>query len=151
MNWKFCHELAHILLGHLDEAIHTPEQERMADELAGELLLPEAEFKPLALREGLDELKRRFPQASWEAIARRRLAFRPAVMTVFDAGRLTSRQAPENYAFPATLTEAERETARRCLEEKCYQRYAARGMLLEAWHIDDGRGVERVILLTEAD
>jgi len=151
MNWKFCHELAHVLLCHTGESLHTPEQEREADELAGELMLPEAGFRAPARREGLDALKGMFPHASWEVLARRRIRFRPAVLTIFDAEKLTTRQAPEGFAFPPRLTEPEREIVRRCYAGKDHLHSEAGGMMLEAYFVDEGLGVERVILLSEVE
>jgi len=67
-NFALAHEVAHILLGHSGEVGEN--EEREANRLASELLLPAMEFAPAA-NLGLRELKEIFPHASFEAIARR--------------------------------------------------------------------------------
>ncbi len=151
-NWRFCHELAHILLGHTDIQMINPEMEREADASAVELMLPIAEFRQAMKEMDIPALKERFPHASWEVIARRWINERQAVLTIYDNGRLTGRYAPEDMAFPARPGAAEIDLVRECSEKRQHLRRGAdetEGLDLQAYFVDDGRGVERVLLLTE--
>jgi hypothetical protein len=191
MNWCFCHELAHVILGHQPQPV-TPETEREADELTAELMLPAAEFRAamrhtqvasneergtspdsnthspliaphplLATRSSLlvthnlppatilIQLKEMFPHASWEAIARRWAEFKPAVLTIFDNGLVTRRFAPSELAHPHNPTLAELNTARQCWESRTHLTATTDELTIQAYFVDDNRGVERVILLTE--
>jgi len=174
MNWCFCHELAHVILGHQPQPV-TPETEREADELTVELMLPAAEFRaamrriknqdkahllldtfPLILdtipsdqTSALPLLKETFPHASWEAIARRWAEFKPAVLTIFDNGLVTRRFAPPELAHPHNPTLAELNTARQCWESRTHLTATNDELTIQAYFVDDNRGVERVILLTE--
>ena len=47
MNWKFCHELSRILLGHTTSGSITREMEFEAEKKASELMLDPAEFNHL--------------------------------------------------------------------------------------------------------
>ncbi len=151
MNWKFCHELAHILLGHTKSKIHSQEQEHQADVLAVDLILPMEKFKPLVRKYGLDILKEEFPQASWEVIARRRIQFRPAVLTIFDNRRISHRSAPEGMNYPFRISDPEAKVAKLCYDERCHLTESWEPMTIEGYFVDENRGVERVILLTEIE
>ena len=104
MNWTFCHELAHLLQGHgKPDGPVTAQHERDAHEHAQDLLLPPDTFRPDAYRFSLIELKERYPQASWEVIARTRVRHRPGVLTIFDNGKRTVRTAPPPLRYPSAL------------------------------------------------
>jgi len=148
-NFIFCHELAHILLGHSLRTTRRPSDEFEADRLAAELMLPEAEFKPLALQFDLAETKARFPHASWEVVARRWAEFRSAVLTIFDNGKQTNRVIPPGLTAPIRVSDVEYRVIRRCFEEAQSSDVSAPPLNMRAYYINDGRGVERVILLTE--
>lgn len=148
LNWHFCHELAHILLDHSADNI-SRENEKEADEFAGELMLPEAEFRPLVFSHSLSELKETFPFASWEVLARRIIRFNPAVLTIFDDKKLTYRGAPEGYAFPVKTTEPELDLIKRCYDLCTHLCDEFEGLVLNGYYVDEGRGVKRVLLLTK--
>jgi hypothetical protein len=151
-NWRFCHELAHILLGHTEVDVINEENEREADKLAAELLIPKDEFRRAMRETGVDGLKERFPYASWEVIARRWASERPAVLTIYDNGRLTGRYGPGELKFPPRPSAAEVELIRKCYTEKKHLAESTGGGVgldMHALFVDDGRGVERVLLLTE--
>lgn len=151
-HWSFCHEAAHLQLGH---ARHLPrdefeerEQEREANLLASELLLPEAQFRPHS-NESLSELKRTFPYASYEALARRRLYFRPGLLTICDNGKVTARLAPDGWNSLRALTPLEADAIRTCYRERADIHLRRNEMRVEATYVDQGRGVLRVIVFLE--
>ena len=109
-NWTFCHEVAHIVLGH--GADPSDWEEREADRLAAELLLPEEEFLRESRRMELDRLKSIYPHASWEALARRMLYYRNAVLTIFDEGKMTLRVGSGDINFPPTPMKVEKKSYR---------------------------------------
>jgi hypothetical protein len=151
-NWLFCHELAHIILGHTESDIFHSEMETEADELASELMLPRDEFRNNMKRMDLIRLKEKYSHASWEVIAHRWADERPAVLTIFDNNLLTNRYAPKGLSCPSQPTQPEIEMIQECsnIKENII-RTIANGITLhlQVFFIDDGRGVERVLLLTE--
>jgi hypothetical protein len=153
-HWAYCHELAHHLLNHpaespLDASVEI-EQENDANRLASELLLPEDLFAPQA-QLTLAELKALFPFASYEVLARRRLHFRPGLLTIFDNGKLTARLAVDGWNCPAHLFPLEQRALKECYASKSAEVFSAENMWVEATHIDEGRGVLRVILFLEGE
>jgi len=99
----------------------------------------------------LAELKQRFPHASWEVIARRWAEFKPAALTIFDNGAQTNRIIPPNLTAPPRPTPAELELIRETYALRTNMERVESPLTMTAWFIDDGRGVERVILLTEVE
>jgi hypothetical protein len=156
-HWAYCHEVAHLRLGHAakiprDDA-EEREQESDANRLASELLLPEEDFRPY-LFSTLKELKETFPFASHEVLARRRQTFRPGLLTLFDNDRLTSRTAPEGWNVSRLLFPIEQEAIRQltdCPASKCEVLLERDGLKVEATFVDEGRGVARVILFMEGE
>lgn len=151
MNWRFCHELAHIILGHTDSECISRQDEIEADQKAAELMLPAHLVRPLVRREDLSALKEMFPHASWEALGRRWAQFRPAVLTIFDDGILILRWAPDGFNYPRNTTEPEHELIRHCFEIKQHIDDQIDSLVMHAYYVDDNRGVIRVLLLTEVD
>ncbi len=149
LNWRFCHELAHILLKHPESETISREMEWEADRLAADLMLPVEEFRPLIGITPFDQIKERFPHASWEAICRRWAELRPAVVTIFDNGRCTSRWAPEGFSYPTKATKVELELVNECYDSKTAISSQIDCLAMQAIYIDEDRGVLRVILLTE--
>jgi len=149
MNWRFCHELAHILLGHLESEVITRRMEWDADRKAAELMLPTEEVLLLIGSSDLTEINERFPHASWEAVCRRWAEFKPAVLTIFDNRCLTGRWGPEGLAFPRLPTASENAAVRQCYERRGNVAFRVENLDIQALFVDEGRGVERVILLTE--
>ncbi len=151
-NWRFCHELAHLLLGHTETDSISREMEREADEMAAELMIPIDEFRQAMKEMDVFSLKEKYPHASWEVVARRWANERPAVLTIYDNGRLTGRHGPEGLTFPPRPCTAEVELIRECCEKKQHLSRnvtETEGLDLQAFFVDDDRGVERVLLLTE--
>ena len=153
-NWSYCHEVAHSMLQHqaelpIDDA-EEREQELAANRLAAQILLPEGEFRPLA-HFSLLALKQTFPQASHEVLAKRRLTYRPGLLTIFDNGRLTARLAPEGWNIPGQFFPLEQEAMKACLSKKEEVVMESEGMRIEATYVDEGRGVVRVILFVEGE
>lgn len=151
-NWRFCHELAHILLGHTKSEVITREMEWEADRYAGELMLPSEQFREDMASLDLSGLKVKYNHASWEAIARRWSQLKPAVLTIFDNEKQTCRIAPENLVCPPIPTQPELEAIREAYRIKQTVRRSASedvSLFMQAYFIDEGRGVERVLLLTE--
>ena len=153
-NWSYCHEIAHSLLHHhsdlpIDDA-EEREQELAANRLAAEILLPEDEFKPLAHLSIL-ALKKTFSHASHEVLAKRRMAYRPGLLTIVDNSKLTARLAPDGWNVPGRFFPLEQEALKACLAKKDEVIMEAGGMRVEATYVDEGRGVVRVILFVEGE
>lgn len=148
-NFRFCHELAHILLGHQSHKTVTLAAEREADEFAGELMLPTYEFRQDMRRFGLVGLKRHYSHASWEAIARKWSELRPAVLTIFDNSKLHYRRAPEGLNYPLRITRIERDAATDCYSSRGNRSVETEQLVISGYYIDEGHSVRRVILLTE--
>lgn len=146
LHFTLAHEAAHVLLDHAGEV--EPSEEFEANRLASELLLPEREFRPHAHRT-LRELKELFPHASFEVLARRRLAFTPGVLTVVDNGELTRRLASDGFAHPPLPAEPEWRVIREAYTRAADLEREIHGLRLAATHVDTGRGVARVLLLVE--
>ena len=153
-NWAYCHELAHLKLDHprtppLDSTEEVM-QENEANRLASELLLPAEDFRA-HLHRPLTELKGIFPQASYEVIARRRMTYRPGLLTIIDNGKITARLAPDGWNKPARLFPLEKEAYDACLSDKGEVNLSEEAMQVEATYVDEGRGVVRVILFLEGE
>lgn len=152
MNWTFCHELAHLLLKHgrADRNLTTAE-EKEARELAQELLLPPETFRADVHRFSLAEIKERYPQASWEVIARTRVRYRPGIVTIFDNGRRTLRMAPPPLACPPQLLPVE-EAVKQTLEaSRPFAKVRGGGLCVEGAFVDEGQGIQRIILIAESE
>jgi hypothetical protein len=154
LHWAYCHEVAHLRLNHPQnlprDSTEELQQEAEASALAAELLLPEPTFRRHAHRT-LADLKGRFPFASHEALARRRLTFRPGLLTIFDNDKRTCRIAPPNWNIPAKLFPLETKARKQCLKTKAAVILEDGGMKAEATYVDEGRGVVRVILFLEGE
>ncbi len=153
-HWAYCHEVAHLKLNHprtppMDSADEVF-QENEANRMASEMLLPEREFSTQVHRT-LPELKELFPHASYEVIARRRLAFRPGLLSIVDNGKLTARVAPDGWNKPAQLFPLEKKAYDACMKKKGEVTLNEEGMQVEATYVDEGRGVVRVILFLEGE
>ena len=146
-NWTFCHELGHLVLGHSDHP--SMEEDRAADRFAAELMLPEGDFMRDSRCRNLEELKRIYPHASYEAIARRLGQFQPVVMSIFDDGQLTFRGGSPQIVFPQNPFPEELAIVDRSFREKRSLEESSPLMNLKAFYIDQGREVVRVILISE--
>lgn len=151
-HWSYCHEVAHFKLNHhqdlpVDETDER-KQEADANRLAADFMLPEAQFKSLS-HESLICLKESFPHASYEVLARRRLNFRPGLLTIIDNERITVRLAPEGWNRPPRLFPLESEALKTCLACKEEVVMSRDAMTVEATYVDEGTGVIRVILFLE--
>lgn len=153
-HWSYCHELAHFLLGHHQDLPPDDAEERRqeaeANRLAAEILLPKDQFAAVACQP-LAKLKRAFPHVSHEVIARRRIRFRPGLLTIYDNGKLTARIAPDNWNVPAQLFPLELRALKECLASKGEIEIREEGISVEGTYVDEGRGVVRVILFTESE
>jgi hypothetical protein len=153
-HWAYCHEVAHLRLGHAADLPADPSEEQRQEAetnaLAAELLLPQDQFRPQT-HLSLTELKALFPFASHEVLARRRLTFRPGLLTIFDNDKQTSRIAPESWNVPTQLFPLESKARKRCLKTKAEVLLEDGGRKVEATYIDEGRGVVRVIVFLEGE
>jgi len=149
-HWSFCHELAHILLGHDNSSVPSEEEERAANQIAAELLLPRTEFAPVA-REPLAALKERFPNASWEVLLRRRLQFHNGVGTIFDEGKMTFRAASPGRNCPLQPLAEELETVREAYRNAAAVTRNAGGLRMTADYVDTTGVVRRVLLWTDPE
>lgn len=153
-HWAYCHEVAHLKLNHpitppIDSADEVF-QENEANRLASQMLLPDEKFRNQVHR-SLPELKGLFPHTSYEVIARRRLTFRPGLLTIVDNGKVTARLAPEGWNKPAGLFPLEKKAYDVCMSKKGEVTLNEEGMQVEASYVDEGRGVVRVILFLEGE
>ncbi len=145
-HFSLAHEAAHLILGHTGDV--SPQEEQEANFLASELLLPDPPFSDFAY-ENLRGLKDAFPQASFEALARRRQQFIPSVLTIMDDGLITRRLTSDEFSAPFQITPHERHTLQECLHTGEDQDETGDGIRLHATYVDEGRGVVRVLLIVE--
>lgn len=142
-NFSLAHEIAHIQLRHGNEVQTNEEYE--ANLLASEILLPEAEFRPVAWKT-LRELKEDFAHASFEVIGRRKLKFVPGVLTIVDNGNTVRRLTSDGFSAPFQLTKEEKEAISISQDQHCDYCCPMEGGELNATYVDEGRGVIRVLL-----
>lgn len=150
-NFIFCHELAHILLKHTNKPTKRIQDERDADELAVELMLPEDEFRSRMAELNFLELRGLYPYASWEVVARRWSQLKPAVLTIVDNGLIKCRIAPPGLNFPPRPTKPELSLLKQSIESREHLFLFQQPLAVSSYFIDEGRGIERVILLTEIE
>lgn len=148
-NWTFCHELGHIVLGH--SADPSDYEEREADEFAAETMLPRRDFIPDSRDIDLARLKELYPHASYEVLARRCIQFHPAVLTIFDQERLTSRTGSPELSFPSEPTEDELRVKEECYQRKDGYTLDSGALKISGYYIDIGLEVIRVILISKPD
>ncbi len=148
LNFALAHEVAHILLGHTDEV--QPNEEAEANSLASEMLLPDQPFRSDASLP-LEELKTIYSHASYEALARRKLRFSSAVLTIVDNGAVTRRLLSDGFNAPPRPTDEEWQLIRDAISTKTSIEIFAYDLTMRATYVDDGRGVARVLLIVEAD
>lgn len=147
-NFTIAHEIAETEL--YDAPDLSPDEKHvLANRIAGELLLPDDPFKNDVWIFNLIDLKMRYPHCSYEVIARRSLSFRNRVLTIFDNGRLTVRTASEEFQFPRQCTDLEKQIADKCYSQRKYCSGENDFISCEGCYVNAGRGVLRVILLTE--
>jgi len=122
----------------------------MANLIAANLLMPENIFKnDILSNNDLYQLKDKYKNCSYEAIARRMLKFMPYVLTIYDNKKMYIRMASDSINFPSVPAEIENEVTEKCYQIKnCYEKNDD-NLNVKGYYIDEGRGVERVILLTE--
>ena len=146
-NWTFCHELAHIILGH--PSLPSDEEEREADRLAAELMLPQRDFIPDSKGLELDKLKELYPHASYEVIARRCLQFNMGVLTIFDHQQVTSRLGSEGMNYPPSPAAEELQMMERCYSEKKKNSLISENLNITGYYIDRNKDIPRVVLITQ--
>jgi len=147
-NFTIAHELAEIILYDNDE-LTIDEKHKMANNMAAEFLMPEIDFKKVLFHNDLYELKKLYSNCSHEAIARRMLDFIPQVLTIFDNRAIYTRMASESINFPSSPAKSELEVAEKCYQTRNKHEKTEENLKITGYFIDEGRGVERVILLTE--
>jgi len=147
-NFTIAHELAEIILYDNNE-LTIDEKHKMANNMAAEFLMPGIDFKKALFRSDLYELKKLYSNCSHEAIARRMLNFIPQVLTIFDNRAIYTRIASESINFPSSPAKTELEVAEKCYQTRNKHEKIQENLKITGYFIDEGRGVERVILLTE--
>lgn len=157
--WAVAHEIgehvAHRVFSHLlvdSREIAPGTREKVANHLAGRLLLPTAWFGPDAesCQWDLIELKRRYRTASHELIARRMLDFPPPVIiTIFDQGGLYLRRSNVPGEIPAPSS-AEMECYRTTHDRNRPYEASEGTQLVRSWPVHE-EGWKREILRTEVD
>ncbi|MBZ0270542.1 ImmA/IrrE family metallo-endopeptidase [bacterium] len=148
--------IAHEILEHLVRLrgfTVTHEDEKLFDRGAAALLIPRPKFQRL-VRAGADlfELKKAFPEASHEALARRLLHFRDdLVITVVDNGRVKWRMGPkQSDRSDLALTNAEYLALGRAYLGESKVTVARAGKAVEAYRIPPAGAAEvlRIVLIT---
>ena len=147
-NFTIAHEIAEIML-YDDKELSNDEKHKMSNFIAGEILMPKDDFKKDIYQNDLYQLKKIYSNCSYEAIARRMLNFMPQILTIFDNKRKYIRIASESIRFPQNLTKAELDVVEKCYELKSMYEKNEENLKIIGYFIDEGRGVERVILVTE--
>jgi hypothetical protein len=156
LQWAVAHELGEALaeqvfrrLGVRPAETAADMREQVANALASHLLLPSRWFRAFGVRAEWDllRLKRRFSTASHELIARRMLDFEPpAILTVFDHGRVTWRRTAARR--PPRLSAAELQCWRRTHETAEPERIEQQGLVIRAWAVHEPEW-KREILRTD--
>ena len=149
-NFTIAHELAEIELA-TREDLSDDEKHNLANIKAAEKLLPERSFKNDMFKFNLYQLKKLYPQASYEVIARRILDYKNAVLTIFDNFSKTIRIGSRGINFPQFLLPEEKKVVKKCYNLKGYSEKEKDNISIKGYYIDEGRGVKRVIMLTEID
>jgi hypothetical protein len=159
LQWALAHEIGEHLcyrafaaLGADPRQIDAGARERVANQLAGRLLLPTGWFSAdaAAWAWDLSRLKVRYATASHELIARRMLELPPPVIvTIFDQGVLSFRRGNLPPPTPP-LSPAER----RCWQEVCAtarpKRLRRPTQCIQGWPVHED-GWKREILRTEVE
>jgi hypothetical protein len=125
-------------------------REQLANELARRILLPRRPFEKTGAECNWDltDLKRTFPSASYELIARRMLDMPPpVVVTVFDHGRIHWRRGNQPFP-PAQLRPCERHLMQLAHESQAFQQRQADDLFVRAWPIHEPEW-KREIMRTE--
>ncbi len=148
-SFTIAHELGEIILNDNNE-LSNDAKHKMANLIAADLLMPEDIFKnDILLNNDLYQLKKKYENCSYEAIARRMLKFMPYILTIFDNKKIYIRIASDSINFPSSLAEIENEVAEKCYQIKNCCEKDDDNLNVKGYYIDESRGVERVILLTE--
>ncbi|MGD9644568.1 MAG: ImmA/IrrE family metallo-endopeptidase [Pirellulales bacterium] len=144
--WAVAHEIGEQLaewcferLGWSVDDTPADTRESLANELARRLLLPSEWFARDVAREEfeLPRLKRRYATASHELIARRTLDLpAPAIVTVFDQGRITWRRANFDGRTPR-LSAVEQAAWRFAHQQGAIYRAREHGARVVAWPIHE--------------
>lgn len=114
-------------------------------------MLPEVEFRQRMARMDFVQLRQSYQHASWEVVGRRWAQLRPAVLTIFDNGLLRTRLAPPGLVHPPRPTEPELSILRETIEAREHLLVTDPPLTIASYFIDEGKRVERVIILTEVD
>jgi len=147
-NFTIAHELAEIELNDEDN-LTLDEKHRLADMRAGEMLLQEKEIKEKDSMYSLTEWKNQFPYCSQEVIARRSLQFQKKILTIYDNKKFYLRIASDGLTFPYKPSEIETQTIEECYQLRDTIEKTHENLALKAYFVDEGQGVERVLLFTE--
>ncbi len=146
--FTIAHELSEIML-HDNEELTSDEKHQRSNILASELLMPEEDFKRDVFYNDLYQLKEIYRNCSYEAISRRTLVFIDQVLTIFDNKRKYLRIGPESVSFPSLPGKGELEAAEECYRLKNKYEKLKDNLKITGYFVDNGRGIERVILFTE--
>jgi len=149
-NFTIAHELAEIELDSRTD-LTSDEKHHLSNIRAGKKLVPDEPFKKDVHAFDLYELKEMYPQASFEVIARRTLAFKKAVLTIFDNHCKTLRIASEGINYPHLLLPEEKETINRAYESQGFIKEIKDNIITNGYFIEEENGIKRVIMLTEID
>ncbi len=147
-SFSIAHELGEIILYDNNE-YSNDDKHKIANLIAAEMLMPEDEFKEDIQDNDLGQLKKKYKNCSYEAIARRIIKFIPHVLTIFDNKKKYIRIASDAINFPSVMTQVEQEVVEKCYQTENNHEKKEDNLMIKGYYIDEGKGVERVILLTE--
>lgn len=157
LQWAVAHELGEIAVHRVaaQAGLTFPDdnagsREQLANELARRILLPSRYFRRLGVACNWDlfELKRAFPSASHELIARRMLDYpQPVIITVSDHGQVSWRRGNQNTSVsPLTAEELSLMQAAHLSSE--FQQHRNHLLWIRAWPVHEP-GWKREILRSE--
>ena len=147
-SFTIAHELGEIILYDNSE-LSNDDKHKISNLIAADFLMPEDEFKKDIQNNDLKQLKKKYKNCSYEAIARRILKFIPHVLTIFDNKKKYIRIASDSINFPSAITQIEQEVVERCYQTENHHEKKEDNLMIKGYYINEGKGVERVILLTE--
>ena len=144
-NFTIAHELAEIELDSRED-LSQDEKHHQANIAAGKKLIPDESFKSDVHSNDLLQLKEMYPQASYEVIARRILAFKKAVLTIFDNYSKTLRIASEGINYPHLLLPEEKEVIDLCYKDENCMEKKKDNIAIQGYFIEEQNGIKRVIM-----
>jgi len=118
-NFTIAHEILEVEFESITSTAR--EKHKLATLGAPLLLMPSKWFNPACSEHNFDlfQVKPIFDTASYEAVALRMLQVEPAVVTVYDNGKITNRKTSYDFHVPRKLFPAEADSVNQVLQSGC--------------------------------